>query len=227
MVGSTTSVVFEEYGANNDDDAVWEYASASLNAFAGQTVYLLIQAADASGGSLVEAGVDDVLVMTQPPLPPAEILFVASFNNGSDGFSYQDDAFHGTNQPGYASGSYEASGGVNGGGLRVYLGGLNDNVINNMSGGWNRTFTLSNPKEVIVSFYCQLNQASEYESDEYSQALFSIDGVLYGLEDHDYLAQFSRGWQRGQRADNRLATGRNQPGHTLRWEPHHGDRRFQ
>jgi subtilisin-like proprotein convertase family protein len=59
-VGSSSQVLFEELGAANDDDAVWDTASVSLNAFAGQTIYLLIEAADASGGSLVEAGIDDV-----------------------------------------------------------------------------------------------------------------------------------------------------------------------
>jgi hypothetical protein len=36
--------------------------STSLNTFAGQTVYLLIEAADGSSGSLVEAAIDDVLI---------------------------------------------------------------------------------------------------------------------------------------------------------------------
>jgi len=62
VVGSTTVTVFEELGAANDDDAVWAYFSTSLNSFAGQTVYLLIEAADASTASLVEAAVDDVLI---------------------------------------------------------------------------------------------------------------------------------------------------------------------
>ena len=59
-MGSSSQVLFEELGAANDDDAVWDTAAVSLNAFAGQTIYLLIEAADASGGSLVEAGIDDV-----------------------------------------------------------------------------------------------------------------------------------------------------------------------
>jgi subtilisin-like proprotein convertase family protein len=59
-VGSSSQVVFEELGAANDDDAVWDTASASLNAFAGQTIYLLIEASDNAGGSLVEAAIDDV-----------------------------------------------------------------------------------------------------------------------------------------------------------------------
>jgi len=69
VVGSTTSTVFEELGAANDDDAVWATFSGSLNSFAGQTVYLLISAADASTASLVEAAVDDVRITGTGPTP--------------------------------------------------------------------------------------------------------------------------------------------------------------
>jgi len=70
VVGSTTQTVFQELGAADNDNAVWDYFSTSLNSFAGQTVYLLIEAADAGSGSLVEAAVDDVLVTTSGgPLP--------------------------------------------------------------------------------------------------------------------------------------------------------------
>jgi hypothetical protein len=65
VVGATTATVFEELGAANDDDAVWASQTVSLNAFAGQTVYLLIEAADASSASLVEAGIDNVSVTGQ------------------------------------------------------------------------------------------------------------------------------------------------------------------
>ncbi|MBX3056095.1 MAG: M36 family metallopeptidase [Anaerolineae bacterium] len=80
VVGNTTSTVFEELGAANNDDAVWSTFSGSLNSFAGQTVYLLISAADASTASLVEAAIDDVRITgtgptatptaTNTPVPP-------------------------------------------------------------------------------------------------------------------------------------------------------------
>jgi subtilisin-like proprotein convertase family protein len=62
VVGSSTSLVLEELGSADNDSAVWDSFSTNLNSFAGQTVYLLIQAADAGGGSLVEAGIDDVRI---------------------------------------------------------------------------------------------------------------------------------------------------------------------
>jgi hypothetical protein len=65
VVGTTTTLVFEELGAANDDDAVWASGSANISAFAGQTVRILIEAADASTASLVEAAVDDVRITQQ------------------------------------------------------------------------------------------------------------------------------------------------------------------
>ncbi len=62
VVGSSSSMVFEELGAANNDDGVWETFSVNLNGYAGQTVHLLVQAADAAGGSIVEAALDDVRV---------------------------------------------------------------------------------------------------------------------------------------------------------------------
>ncbi len=66
IVGSTTSLVFEELGAANDDDAVWASQSVNISSFAGQTVRIRIEAADASTASLVEAAVDDVKIVQQP-----------------------------------------------------------------------------------------------------------------------------------------------------------------
>jgi aminopeptidase S len=57
--------VFEELGAANDDDGVWATATANVSAFAGQTIRILIEAADASTASLVEAAVDDVRITQQ------------------------------------------------------------------------------------------------------------------------------------------------------------------
>jgi aminopeptidase S len=65
VVGSTTATVLEELGAGNTDAAAWATASADISAFAGQSIRILISAADAGGGSLVEAGIDDVRI-TQP-----------------------------------------------------------------------------------------------------------------------------------------------------------------
>jgi carboxypeptidase T len=57
-----TTAVFTRTGAAADLDAVWASASASLTPYAGQSVRILIEAADASGASLVEAAVDNVVI---------------------------------------------------------------------------------------------------------------------------------------------------------------------
>ena len=65
VVGSTTSVVFQRLGAAANVNGAWATATASLNSFAGQTVRILIEAADAGTASLVEAGIDDVKITQQ------------------------------------------------------------------------------------------------------------------------------------------------------------------
>jgi hypothetical protein len=59
-IGGTT--LFQELGAANNDNGAWATASVSLTAFAGQTVQIVVEAADLSTPSLVEAAVDDVRV---------------------------------------------------------------------------------------------------------------------------------------------------------------------
>jgi hypothetical protein len=66
VVGSTTSTVFEKLGAAVNVDGAWSAQSINISSFAGQTVRIRIEAADASTASLVEAGVDDVKIVQQP-----------------------------------------------------------------------------------------------------------------------------------------------------------------
>lgn len=123
-----------------------------------------------------------------PPPPPNGTLFESHFDSGVDGFRYIDDTF-GTNQPGYARGQFIRNGGFNGGGVRVLLGGRNNVEILDMSGGWQRSFTLATAHRVVVSFRYQLIQAAGYENDEFSQALFSVDGRFIGSANNSFLAQ--------------------------------------
>ena len=62
VVGSTTTQVFQQLGAASNRNGAWATATANISAFAGQSVRILIEAGDASGASLVEAGVDDVKI---------------------------------------------------------------------------------------------------------------------------------------------------------------------
>jgi carboxypeptidase T len=65
LSGSTSTVVYEARGAAVNVNGAWGARTASLSAFAGQTVRLVVEAADLSTASLVEAGVDDVRVTRQ------------------------------------------------------------------------------------------------------------------------------------------------------------------
>ncbi|HET8680407.1 MAG TPA: M28 family peptidase [Micromonosporaceae bacterium] len=60
-----TTTLFTQAGAATDRDAAWAVGSWNISAYAGQSVRVLVAAADASTGSLVEAGVDDVRITQQ------------------------------------------------------------------------------------------------------------------------------------------------------------------
>jgi hypothetical protein len=63
--GGTLTLVKEEKGAANKDTPSWSSVTVPLTPWAGQTVRIVFVAADRSGGSTVEAAVDDVRV-TRP-----------------------------------------------------------------------------------------------------------------------------------------------------------------
>lgn len=123
------------------------------------------------------------------PSPAAVSVIDAHFDVDADGFSYADDAFRATAQPAYASGTRVATGGVSGGALEIALGGIDDATITNMSGGWSRTFTLASSGHLLLSARIQVTQSSEYESNELSQGLVSIDGALVGTGTSDFISQ--------------------------------------
>ncbi len=59
---NNTEVVLTKNGSNETWPGSWEVFSTSLSSFAGQTIRILIEASDAASPSLVEAGVDNVLI---------------------------------------------------------------------------------------------------------------------------------------------------------------------
>jgi len=188
VVGESTQAVLSLQGSNTDVDAAWRSFSASLNPFAGQTVYLLLEAADLERESLVEAALDDVSITAEASAAP---ILSESFDSNAGAFTYQDDAFRGTSQPGYASGVYQAGGGFSGGGLQISLGGIDNAIVQGISGGWQTSFNLSAAAPVAVSFWYRLSQSGDYEDNELSQALLSVDGLLYGAGANDYVFQLN------------------------------------
>lgn len=65
VIGGSSIQILEELGARNDDDAVWQTFTYDLSGFAGETIYILIQIADTSTESLVEAAVDNMLIIAE------------------------------------------------------------------------------------------------------------------------------------------------------------------
>ncbi len=62
LLNGAKTALFTKTGAATDRDAAWAEASANLTPYAGKTIQLLIEAADQSGASLIEAAVDDIRV---------------------------------------------------------------------------------------------------------------------------------------------------------------------
>ncbi|WP_229073521.1 M20/M25/M40 family metallo-hydrolase [Actinoplanes sp. DH11] len=60
--GATTTTVLNQAGAASNRAAAWTTASANLSGYAGQTIRLQIEAADAGTASLVEAAVDSLAI---------------------------------------------------------------------------------------------------------------------------------------------------------------------
>jgi Zn-dependent metalloprotease len=60
--GGTATQVFNQVGAATNRAGAWATATVNISSFAGQTITLRIEAADASTASLIEAGVDNVLI---------------------------------------------------------------------------------------------------------------------------------------------------------------------
>jgi len=60
-----TTVLFTQAGAAVNRNGAWAVGTWNISSFAGQSIRVLVQAADASTASLVEAGVDDVRITVQ------------------------------------------------------------------------------------------------------------------------------------------------------------------
>ena len=123
-----------------------------------------------------------VSIPDDPPSdsPADPIVFTTNFDAGADGFSFVADAFRATAQPAFAAGAVSPNLGFTGGALSVFVGGQNNATVINMSGGWTRSFSLSNPQGLSLTFKINLAQASNYEPDEFSDALVTVDGAPLG-----------------------------------------------
>ncbi|MBN2535444.1 MAG: cellulase family glycosylhydrolase [Spirochaetales bacterium] len=134
---------------------------------------------------------------TLTPTPSGGIILQASFTSSAEGFVYSDDTFRGTNNPDYASGSYDSYGGISGGGLRVYLGGAETGGP--VSGGWSRSFNASG--DIVISLDYRMVLGRGAEPDEFAEAIVVLDDEYYVLDslygDGDGGINMDTGWHPG------------------------------
>jgi hypothetical protein len=120
-------------------------------------------------------------------------ILSANFNGGTDSFTYADNTFRNANNAAYASGTRLSTGGSGGtGGLQVLLGGVDSSTRNLMSGGWKRTFSLAQGATITLNFDYKMT-INNYESDEYSEVLASVDGILTGRGGNNEVARLTGG----------------------------------
>lgn len=60
--------------------------------------------------------------------------------------------------------------------LGIQIGNVDNNTVTDMQGSWQTSFELSQIADVTVSFTYRMTQSEDYESDEFSQTLFQLDG---------------------------------------------------
>ena len=103
----------------------------------------------------------------EPPLPPTgSCLFSAPFNSGDDGFVFTPDA----QTPNLTVGD------AGNGDLQITVGGGDNADVTDMLGLWQRRCTTDTALNVTLTLDARLVQTSEYESDERSEVLVSVNG---------------------------------------------------
>ena len=143
-----------------------------------------------SSGAAILQVEENVEAIFRAPIETESIVFSNNFEEGF-GLSYIDDAFRGTSAPAYADGGLDPTAGSDGGGaFRIDLGGVDNADIEGMSGGGSLgEFVTARAAQHTLSFRFKLTQAANYEADEFSQLLVSVDGTLVGLDGEDFVAQ--------------------------------------
>ncbi|MFK7994602.1 MAG: metallophosphoesterase [Granulosicoccus sp.] len=115
-------------------------------------------------------------------------LLDIDFDDDAAGFTYNDDVFRGTSTPYYSRGEYITSSQCDRGGcLKVSFGGRDNEDIYGMSGGWTTSFNLTQTTDITLNLRYRIRQLRDYEPNEYTEALVSIDGNLIGLNGKDYI----------------------------------------
>lgn len=189
--GATWTEVFSRNSSNASANAWGSSPTIDVSSFAGDNVRVRFrfESGDNQFNGFLGWMIDDVTVTagTTGGGGGGELVN-ATFDAGLDGFVYRDDAFT-TNAPAYAAGSRVATGGFSGGGIEVALGGIDNVDILGMSGGFDLDFAVAQAGALTVTLRVNLTQAADYESDEFSDALFAFDGAVIGTGGNGFLAR--------------------------------------
>ncbi len=182
--------------ATGSDPLTYEwYRDGQLIAGATSNCYTLSSVSSADNGALFYAVVSnaygsEVAATAVLTVSAGTVTLIdENFDVHSGVFAYSDDLFRSTNQPAYASGTQLDGAGYSGGAIQVALGGIDGADINNMSAGWHASVTLDNASQVTLTLRYKLTQTPDYESNEYSEMLVSVDNNLIGSGSNDYLAR--------------------------------------
>ena len=69
VANGVTTELYLDHAHSENQAASWRFVAQDISTFAGQSIQILVQAADAGTGSIVEAGLDDVVVEVLPTGP--------------------------------------------------------------------------------------------------------------------------------------------------------------
>ena len=141
----------------------------------------------------------ETITSSDLPLEGKKVLFLDTFDQNALPYQYLDDPFQATRQPAYASGAYDSTGGYVGGGLVVELGGRDNEDIVQMSGGWQRRFSLSESAETWLTLRYQIILSRRFNEGETGRVWIRLDDDFVGGGKGGTLLQVSG---RGDRCGN-------------------------
>lgn len=209
-VGWTTAGEWLEYDINIPQSGTFDFVFRVASANAGRTMHLEVDGVNVSGSivspssgwqSFQNRTVSGVGLSAGPHVlrvvfdtgelnlnyidvnqtsATETYILNANFSDGTDGFIYYD-----------VSANDYADGGQQSGRLRMVLGGLDDTVVEEISGKFFRSFFVSSYTDVTLSFDYTLERSCYYEADEVSELRATLDGAPLSNGNGQYLARLS------------------------------------